>query len=110
MNRAASIACFVLSGLFSPGLAAPAAAQQWSAETVTLHQRCYAEANAIGFSGEKTGYAASYNAAVAACVSRGTERYAGYHPLPHRARAPVTGNCPPGAPPMYRGTLYCPRH
>lgn len=97
--------------LFAAALicAGPAAAQQWTPEMVTAQQTCYAEANGIGFSGEKDGYADAYRAAVADCLSRGgrTGRYEGYNPPKQRYHARITANCPANAPVLYRGTLYC---
>jgi hypothetical protein len=88
-------------GLLSIGLAllaAPAMADRYT--------DCHAEAAQIQFTGAKSGYRAQYNAVVEACLARGS----GYNPYDQRRVRTVTrvdGPCPPGAPKMYRGTLYC---
>lgn len=71
---------------------------------------CQAEANATVFTGgAKTGYAAHYQAVVDACLDRG-RTYIDPHANRRKRPYPTSGSavCPPGAPLMYRGTLYCP--
>ncbi|WP_425071931.1 hypothetical protein [Sagittula sp. S175] len=99
MKTTMTLAALMVAATTLPALA--------NGNSVLAAQRCYAEANTIDFSGAKVGYAAAYNAAVNDCLARGSARYAGYNPPAHRARAPITGNCPAHAPILYRGTLYC---
>ncbi len=71
---------------------------------------CQAEANATAFAGgAKYGYAAQYQAVVDACLAR-THTYVDPHANRRKRPYPTSGSalCPPGAPVMYRGTLYCP--
>jgi hypothetical protein len=83
--------------------AAPALADGYGAVT----QTCYAEAEANAYSGSKHGYRARYQEILRACQAR-----QGVHHAPvvrqrlHVVRVPLPG-CVPGAPKMYRGTLYC---
>ncbi|GAA4217939.1 hypothetical protein GGQ68_002334 [Sagittula marina] len=89
---------------------AACAASSASAEKGALAY-CQDQANGIAYSGgAKTGYAAQYNAAVDACMN-GRASYTVVMDQ-SRFRQPrntpsVVGNCPPGAAPFYRGTLYC---
>jgi hypothetical protein len=81
----------------------PAAADGYA----TIPQSCYAEAEANAYSGSKHGYRARYQEILRACQAR-----QGVHHAPvvrqrlHVVRVPLPG-CVPGAPKMYRGTLYC---
>ncbi|MGP6088165.1 hypothetical protein [Antarctobacter jejuensis] len=76
----------------------------------TVLAACQAEANATVFTGgAKSGYAVQYQAVVDACLDRG-RTYIDPH-ANRRKRVYPTGGpgfCPPGAPVMYRGTIYCP--
>jgi hypothetical protein len=83
--------------------AAPALADGYGAVT----QTCYAEAEANAYSGSKHGYRARYDQILQACMARYTtqRRTVTLQPA-HVVRVPLPG-CVPGAPVMYRGTLYC---
>jgi len=68
---------------------------------------CMAHAESVALTGTKGGFQSRYNAAYNACI--GGVSFRGYVDLNNRRtiRSPVAAACPPGAPKMYRGTLYC---
>lgn len=91
--------------LAAGAFAAPAAADgqsQWLSA-------CHAEAARISPGGAKYGYAARYNEAVEACMAR-YHAHAAPRTTYSQTRTVITApyvGCYPGAPTMYRGTLYC---
>lgn len=93
----------LIAAAFMAAMAAPALADGYGA----VSQTCYAEAEANAYSGSKYGYRARYNQILQECMARTS-----YHAPVVRKRAvtvvhvPLPG-CVPGAPKMYRGTLYC---
>ncbi len=95
-------------GVVLAGFAAlPAAAQ-------STHTSCHAYAEAQAYDGAKHGYAARYQAAYSHCTGgsdgyslRTQPRRGGYFGQPRPQYPVISYNCPPGAPKMYRGTLYC---
>lgn len=73
---------------------------------------CMTHAEQLAAGAGAYGYQQRYTAALNACLGQGqvySTRYQGYHPRPGgRPYINVEArNCPPGAPKMYRGTLYC---
>ncbi|KUF12648.1 hypothetical protein [Pseudoponticoccus marisrubri] len=99
-------ALFTAAALCVAGLSAQAGGH------LPVTQSCEAQAHAYAYDGSKSGYAARYRAALAQCTN--SARY--YNgPVDYRQRrykVPVivtsgSYGCYPGAPRMYRGTLYC---
>jgi hypothetical protein len=92
---AVAIAFLVCSGL-------PAVADKGAAAS------CRAYAESVAYTGERFGYAERYEAAYAACLGQ-TVQVRGHIDYNNRTtiRSPIAAHCPPGAPKMYRGTLYC---
>ncbi|MEN9060415.1 MULTISPECIES: hypothetical protein [Ponticoccus] len=72
----------------------------------TVSQTCYAEAEANAYSGSKYGYQVRYNQILQDCMARGTHRAPLRQKPVNLVHVPLPG-CVPGAPKMYRGTLYC---
>lgn len=95
-----------ITGCFSVGVALSGAAQ-----ANTYSADCHAEANAAAYSGSKAGYSQSYDAAYQACVGRQQaqvqvpQRRYRHKPTTY-VKAPEVV-CHPGAPRLYRGTVYC---
>ncbi|WP_121631353.1 hypothetical protein [Tropicibacter alexandrii] len=70
-------------------------------------QECHAYANSLAYTGAKS-YSAQYTAAYQACMDQRAD-YAAAQPNFRQPRGHnvTVGYCPPNAPFMYRGTLYC---
>ncbi len=79
---------------------------------------CHDEANAAAYSGSKSGYSSSYDAALQDCLARGTQHYVTAEPAYGKYtryseaeyHAPETYGCIMGHGVMQRGTLICPGH
>lgn len=98
-------ACLSAACVALLGLSAPAMADFHGSPLVA----CQNYANSLTYTGgNKVGYADQYQAVIDACLNR-HRSYIDPHANRRTARYPITGPavCPPGAPTMYRGTLYC---
>lgn len=92
----------IAAAVLSTAMAAPALANGYATAT----QSCYAEAEANAYSASKYGYQARYNQILQECMARTSDRAPVRQKPVHYVRVPLPG-CVPGAPKMYRGTLYC---